>query len=420
MFAFYPQIEHSCPNVAQCPHLGGAAIASLVHVANHSLQTEEDCLRQIRALEKENAGLLSKVVSLEEQLEQCKLELKLERQNKFATNQQLNEDSEATNNSPAAEAANGVQEKRGAPVGHPGWFRPMPTEFDWAVDVPAPRRCPHCKQTTRHLPGQPSAEHLQEDIIDGVYRVVLDRHPACRCDNCRCRVELAGKGELLGSKIGPHLRAKALYLRHVIGISYRKVPEAINELFGVRFTPAALLGFEEHLARTARDWQKLTVQGSSEYRFFDDVRHFVARACHYHQNRKAGKLTKKSAAKERAWLNDRLEYLSTRQVEHEKAITLQGRLLRHYSEWLVFLSDSRVPPTNNLAERAIRPLVILRKITFGNRSQRGAERIALLMTVSETAKRHGHRPSEIYCQLLSRPPSKVLEHLYAGCGTQIA
>ncbi len=60
-------------------------------------------------------------------------------------------------------------------------------------------------------------------------------------------------------------------------------------------------------------------------------------------------------------------------MKHEKAIALQGRLLRHYREWLVFVDDPRVPPSNNLAERALRPLVVMRKITFGNRSQAGAK-----------------------------------------------
>ena len=70
--------------------------------------------------------MLAKVVNLQEQLEQCRLELKLERQNKFATNQQLKEDSEATDIAPAAEPTEGVYKKRGAPVGYPGWFRPNP------------------------------------------------------------------------------------------------------------------------------------------------------------------------------------------------------------------------------------------------------------------------------------------------------
>ncbi len=66
----------------------------------------------------------------------------------------------------------------------------------------------------------------------------------------------------------------------------------------------------------------------------------------------AGAMSAREVAAEKLWLEQRLEYLSTCDVTHEKAITLHGRLLRHYSEWLVFVYDERVPPTNNLAERA--------------------------------------------------------------------
>ena len=73
-----------------------------------------------------------------------------------------------------------------------------------------------------------------------------------------------------------------------------------------------------------------------------------------------------------------------------------------------------MPPTNNLAERALRPLVVLRKTTFGHRTRAGAERMAAIMTVQETAKRHGHKATDIYYRLLTEPPNRVLEYLYTG------
>ena len=126
------------------------------------------------------------------------------------------------------------------------------------------------------------------------------------------------------------------------------------------------------------------------------------------------KLSRKKQAAEKAWLRDELWRLEACDVSHEKAITLQARLLRHHGEWLVFLDDPRVPPTNNLAERALRPLVVLRKITFGSRSDAGAKRMAQIMTVGETVRRHGHRASDIYFELYTRPPDRVLRRLYAG------
>ncbi|MCA9172368.1 MAG: transposase, partial [Planctomycetales bacterium] len=169
-----------------------------------------------------------------------------------------------------------------------------------------------------------------------------------------------------------------------------------------------------HLARTARDWQKLTEVDSIDFTFFEDIKQFVKRGCNFHRRRREKKLSLKKQVAEKAWLRAELLRLETCHVSHEKAITLQARLLKHHDEWLVFLDDPRVPPTNNLAERALRPLVVLRKITFGSRSDAGATRMAKLMTVGETARRHGHRASDIYFKLYTRPPDRVLRQLYAS------
>jgi hypothetical protein len=64
---------------------------------------------------------------LKRDLEQIKLELKLERQNKFATNQQKCED-ESSAVEPVSDDSR-PKRKRGAPVGHPGWYRKTPHQI---------------------------------------------------------------------------------------------------------------------------------------------------------------------------------------------------------------------------------------------------------------------------------------------------
>lgn len=508
-FCFYPNHEHGCPHVSHCPHLGGAALGTLVNAASKQDEFLQYLHGTIDAERKRNEHLFEENQQLRQELEQVKLELKLERQNKFATNGQKEEkdaaDDDVTNDFSASDAP----KKRGAPVGHPGWFRPTPTEYDWLIKVSAPSRCPHCQGHITPQASLPPIDHMQEDIIDNVYCVVCYRHEAACCDDCGKWVQKAGKGEILGSFIGPYLRSRAVWLRNMVGISYRKISKIIEEMHGITFTPAALIGFETmladkgesvvddiakklassdgpvhadetywttngfrsyywvhgdekyihfhydtsragqvsrdilgddfvgtlvtdcysgyfasaagakqkclaHLARKARDWQKLTEGDSADYVFFEDIKQFVKRCCNFHRRRREGKLKKRKQATEKVWLRAELLRLETCDVSHEKAITLQARLLRHPGEWLVFLDDPRVPPTNNLAERALRPLVVLRKITFGSRSDAGATRMAKIMTIGETARRHGHRASDIFFELYTRPPDRVLRRLYAG------
>jgi transposase len=169
-----------------------------------------------------------------------------------------------------------------------------------------------------------------------------------------------------------------------------------------------------HLARAAHDWQKLVPQGSQSHAFFEDVKAWVHRACEFARPRKAGLLSAEEHAREAAWLRAELSRLMSCELDHAKAKTLQERLKRYGDHWLVFLDHPEVPPTNNRAERALRPLVIFRKISFGSRTQAGARRLGVLMTVKETAKCQGRRPSEFFYYLMTRPPDAALRHLYGG------
>jgi transposase len=172
-----------------------------------------------------------------------------------------------------------------------------------------------------------------------------------------------------------------------------------------------------HLARTARDWQKLTSADSPDYCFFESVKEWVKRGCDFHRRRE--RLSPREQADEKAWLRAELQRLQSCPLTYEKAVTLQERIKRYADCWLVFLDDPRVPPTNNHAERTLRPLVILRKITFGHRTPFGATAMARLMTIQETAKRHGRRVLDIFyrlAMLASEFPDDLLRYIYAGPG----
>ena len=114
-FPIYPKHEFACPNVSHCPHLGGASVVSVARIANASEDTRDSLLHRIRVLEERDSELLSDVVELQKELEQVKLELKLERQNKLATNEQKNDcgPDDEKNTQPGAKTG----KKRGAPIG---------------------------------------------------------------------------------------------------------------------------------------------------------------------------------------------------------------------------------------------------------------------------------------------------------------
>ena len=54
-----------------------------------------------------------------------------------------------------------------------------------------------------------------------------------------------------------------------------------------------------------------------------------------------------------------------------------------------FVAIGNVEPTNNAAERALRPAVIWRKTSFGAQAQRGSQFVARLLTVTASLKAQG-------------------------------
>ncbi len=54
-----------------------------------------------------------------------------------------------------------------------------------------------------------------------------------------------------------------------------------------------------------------------------------------------------------------------------------------------FVRNPEVDGTNNAAERAIRPVVIARKVSGGSRSDKGAKNYEILMSVVQTLRQNG-------------------------------
>ena len=63
------------------------------------------------------------------------------------------------------------------------------------------------------------------------------------------------------------------------------------------------------------------------------------------------------------------------------------RELYDHRDWLwTFADHEGIEPTNNTAERALRPAVIYRKLSFGTQSESGSRFIERMLTISETCR----------------------------------
>lgn len=80
------------------------------------------------------------------------------------------------------------------------------------------------------------------------------------------------------------------------------------------------------------------------------------------------------------------ELSKIRRLDPKKLIRYKTTLVKNTPKYLTCLNDSRIPLTNNQAERSLRHLVLKRKISFGSLTKRTADNLAVLLSVLMSLK----------------------------------
>ena len=99
-------------------------------------------------------------------------------------------------------------------------------------------------------------------------------------------------------------------------------------------------------------------------------------------------------------LKRRSAQLAAGQPRDRDARRLTTRLSRYAEHLLTFLDYDHVPFDNNHVERQIRPAVIIRKNSLSNRSERGAQTQAVLMSGYRILRLRGLNPTKSIAQAL--------------------
>jgi transposase len=115
----------------------------------------------------------------------------------------------------------------------------------------------------------------------------------------------------------------------------------------------------------------------------------------------------------RGQLQAALDRLLHREVGDPQAAKLVRLLTKQRAHLLTFLYVDEVEATNNIAERRIRPAVIVRKISAGNRSHRGSDTHAMLTSIIQTCRQQDQDFLDVATKLLRDPQPPVL-NLVAG------
>ena len=117
--------------------------------------------------------------------------------------------------------------------------------------------------------------------------------------------------------------------------------------------------------------------------------------------RRRGELRDTTLARYHAKADRRLDALLGSPAAHPAGRALQAQIKAWRGKVFVFLTDRRVPATNTISEREIRPSVVFRKVTNGFRSEWGAGVHAGYRSLTSTARLHGQTTMDAVHALVS-------------------
>lgn len=159
------------------------------------------------------------------------------------------------------------------------------------------------------------------------------------------------------------------------------------------FTGSAAQKCLSHLLRELKHTTKYKSPGENWPAFRKKLKRLIRDAIRLRKQH--GELAEVAFVSRRAKIHRRLQAIIDADWQDKNARRLIKRLKRHQDELFTFLDQLDVPYDNNHAEREIRPAVIIRKNSYGNRSGRGAQTQEILMTILRTLKQRGHQPLEL-------------------------
>ncbi len=390
--------------------------------------------------------------------------------------------------------------KRGAPLGHQGWFRKKPERIDVTEEVTLDH-CPQCGR--RDLSEcREIEEHIQEDIVLPKLKVTRYRRHHYYCKGCKEVVSGRGKEEIPNSYIGPQAKAVAAFLKYRIKVSQRDIQTIFKQLCGLRIVPSSIPGFHNQLCKRSlslyedlkeqikqapwihadetgtrldgdphwdwvfatahiclhvirksrgqkvveeilgkrydgvlisdflsaynrleakakqrclvhllRDLKKALEQSSVDdpvHAYCQELKALLQRAIKLQEQYMEDNIAEQDFVEQRDRLVETLKDFQFPDPQKGILRRLRKRLARHKDELFTFLFYPGLPYHNNHAEQLIRLSVLLRKITFGNRSEQGALNHSVLLSVLQTAQLNGKEPIALLREIFLSPEEPPL------------
>lgn len=158
-----------------------------------------------------------------------------------------------------------------------------------------------------------------------------------------------------------------------------------------------------HLLRLIKKWEVHFADDKKRLRYFTDLKGLVKEIIALSADMSEKK--PKNFIDRKADLIGRLRRMLNRDLAHPKADKFRKKLSENIEELITCLDFNEICSHNNWAERLLRGNVIMRKVTFGSRSDEGVKNHEVLMSLAETARLHGLNAMGFLRLLLTDPAS---------------
>ena len=173
--------------------------------------------------------------------------------------------------------------------------------------------------------------------------------------------------------------------------------DVVQNLVTDRFQSYSTDGLHQYCwAHLKRDFKRIEQRSghvSTIGKLMGSLCSFLFKCVH---ERERGEISKEEFIEKAKEIKDEFHYLfklGLRADTHDFKLGKTGRfcerILRDEDKLWAFIKDQDLDLTNNLSERNLRPAVIWRKISFGNKSARGEQFVERILSVVETIKIQG-------------------------------
>ncbi len=141
-------------------------------------------------------------------------------------------------------------------------------------------------------------------------------------------------------------------------------------------------------AHLIRDFRKIAERKGRSRKIADAILEYVKEMFALWHRYRAGKLSRAGLQRKMKPIRANVELLLGQGAVcgHAKTQRTCRRVLKLKEALWTFVDVSGVEPTNNIAERTIRPYVLWRKASFGTQSERGDRFVERMLTVSATCR----------------------------------